>query len=41
MELSKCNSDIIIQKNTLVTSQMHGFEINIIFFFLLKTYTGN
>ena len=40
MEVSKYNLDITIQKSTLVTSEMHGFGVNIIFF-LLKTYIGN
>ena len=26
MELSKCNLDLIIQKSTLVTSEMRGFS---------------
>ena len=33
MELSKCNLDITIQKSTLVTSEMHGFRVNLIIFF--------
>ena len=32
MELSKCNLDLTIQKSTLVTSEMHGFGVNIILF---------
>ena len=32
MELSKCNLDTNIRKSTLVTSEMHGFVVNIIFF---------
>ena len=32
MDLSKCNFDINIRKSTLVTSEMHGFGVNITFF---------
>ena len=32
MELSKCNLDKTIQKSTFVTSDLHGFGVNIIFF---------
>ena len=31
MEVLECNVDITIEKSTLVTSEMHGFEVNIIF----------
>ena len=40
MKLSKCNLEITILKSTLITSEMHSFRVNIIFF-LLKTYTRN
>ena len=36
MELSKCNLDITIRKSTLVTSEMHVFRVNIIFFSCCK-----
>ena len=38
MELSKSNLDITIRKSTLVTSEKHGFGVNIIFFPVEKIY---
>ena len=38
MELFKCNLDITIQKSTLVTSDLHGFGGNIIFYSVENIY---
>ena len=38
MELSKYNFDLIIQKNALVSSEMHSFGVNIILFSVENIY---